>query len=143
METNGWVFENLTSNISYCMPSQSTVQEKCGGKNATNWYGWGCGKNVGAISTVLRGSGTATLHYGNCWNSGMINVYLNNVKISYSLPGTSQRYRFPYNDGYELKIMDEEGNGIINIIDIKFTCKGKSYTNEIPNPILNKFIDAI
>ena len=124
MEANGWVFENLTSNISYCMPSRPTIKEKCRGENGTHWYGWGCGKNVGAVSITFKGSGTATLNYGNCWDSGRVNVYLNNVKVSYSLPGTTEMYRFPYNDGNELKIMDEEGNAIINIFDITFNCKG-------------------
>ena len=125
MEENGWKFENLTSNISYCMPFKSTVKEKCWGENGTHWYGWGCGLNVGSISTILRGSGTATLNYGNCGTDGIVNVYLNNVKISYSSPETDLRYKFQYNDGSELKIMDESGGGIIRIIDISFTCKGK------------------
>ena len=130
MEANGWVFENLTSNISHCMPSISPVHRKCGGKNGTHWYGWGCGNNVGSISTSLKGSGTVSLHYGNCWNEGNVIVYLNNVEISRSSPGTSQVYRIPYNDGNELKIMDENGNAIIKIVDITFTCKGKYLKNK-------------
>ena len=130
MEANGWIFENLTSNISLCMPSISSVHEKCGGENGTHWYGWGCGNNVGSISTTLIGSGTVSLHYGNCWNEGNVIVYLDNVEISHSSPGTSQMYRIPYNDGNELKIMDVNGNAIIKIVDITFTCKGKYLKNK-------------
>ena len=124
MEENGWVFENLTNNISHCMPSVSTIHENCGGENGTHWYGWGCGNTVGSISTILKGTGTASLYYGNCWNEGNVNVYVNNEKVSYSTPGVTQVYKIPYNDGDELKLTDEDGNSIINIVDITFTCKG-------------------
>ena len=123
MQSNGWVFENLTNNMSQCMPFTSTVQNVCG-MDGSAWYGWGCGNKEGSISTILRGSGTATLHYGNCWHSGKVSVYLNNTKILSSPPDTNSLQSFDYHDGNELKIMDDDGTGIIQMINITFTCKG-------------------
>ena len=123
MQSNGWVFENLTNNMSQCMPFASIVQDLCA-MDGSAWYGWGCSTNVGSISTILRGSGTANLHYGNCWNSGIVNVYLNNEKILSSPPDTNSLQTFDYQDGNELKITDEGGTGLIQIINITFSCKG-------------------
>ena len=122
MQSNGWLFENLTNDMSQCMPFTSVVPDVCGGRS--KWYGWGCGNKVGIISTTLRGSGTVTLHYGNCWNAGMVNVYLNNTRELSSLPSTTVLQSFDYHDGEELEIREEDGNGIIQLIDISFTCKG-------------------
>ena len=125
MKSNGWIFENLTSDMSECMPFTSIVSDVCG--RDFNWYGWGCGNINGSVSTILRGSGTATLQYGNCWNAGKVNVYLNNTKIISSRSATVELQTFDYRDGDELKIMEEDGNGIIQIMNISFACKGSTF----------------
>ena len=130
MQSNGWVFKNLTNSMSQCMPFTSTVPDVCGMDGST-WYGWGCGNKAGSITTLLRGSGVATLHYGNCGDSGKVNVYLNGTKILSSPPGRKSLQSFDYYDGNELKITDEEGNGIIQIISITFACKGAIYFHVI------------
>ena len=122
MQDKGWTFNNLSSNMSNCLPFENVVPDVCGANS--NWYGWGCGNSVGTLSTILKGSGIVTLHYGNCWNDGKVNVYRNNTKMTTALPRTTKFYSFDYNNGDELAIREEGGNGIIQLINISFTCKG-------------------
>ena len=121
MEPNGWLFKNLTNEMSLCMPFKSNVPEVCGG--SLGWYGWGCGGKKGSISTTLRGTGTAHLHFGNCWNTGMVNVHLNGTKIMSSNADSTHLSSFNYRDGDKLEIT-EVGTGIIQMINITFKCKG-------------------
>ena len=126
MQNNGWIFDNLTNEMSLCMPFKSNVPEVCGGR--LGWYGWGCGSKKGSISTVLRGSGTVQLHYGNCWNSGIVNVYLNGTKILSSNSETTRLSSFDYRDGERLEITDEN-TGIVHIRNITFNCKGNNMSS--------------
>lgn len=121
MQNNGWMFDNLTNEMALCMPFKSNVPDVCGGR--LGWYGWGCGSSKGSISTVLRGSGTAQLHYGNCWKEGKVDVYLNGTKILSSDADSTQVSSFDYRDGEKLEITDVD-TGIIQIRNITFKCKG-------------------
>ena len=128
MQNNGWIFENLTDEMSLCMPFKSNVPKVCGG--SLGWYGWGCGSKKGSISTVLRGSGTAQLHYGNCWNEGEVDVYLNGTKILSSDSDSTQVNSFDYRDGEKLEITEVD-TGIIQIRNITFKCKGNEMNSMI------------
>ena len=121
MTSNGWIFENLTKDMALCMPFKSDVSDFCGG--SLGWYGWGCGSKKGSISTILRGSGTAQLYFGNCWNTGKVNVWLNGNKVLSSNSDTMKLSLFDYRNGDKLEITDED-TGIIQIRNITFKCKG-------------------
>ena len=136
MEDNGWIFDNLTNEMALCMPFKSNVPEVCGGN--LGWYGWGCGSKKGSISTVLRGSGTAQLHYGNCWNDGKVDVFLNGTKIVPSDADSTQVSSFDYRDGEKLEIM-EVGAGIIQIRKMTFKCKG----NEMSSLIFTTWLKSL
>ena len=121
MTSNGWIFENLTKDMALCMPFKSDVPDVCGG--SLGWYGWGCGSKKGSISTILRGSGTANLYFGNCWITGTVNVWLNGNKVTSSNSDTMKLSSFDYRNGDKLEITDED-TGIIQIRNITFKCKG-------------------
>ena len=73
MEQNGWIFENLVS-------KPNKYQRQC---NNDTWYGWRKDYKIpGIVSATFRGSGTATLTFGNCYNLNTVDVYFNNEKIA-------------------------------------------------------------
>jgi hypothetical protein len=107
MEANGWVFDFEypdRQNLAACKTSPQT------------WYGWSGRNAAGVLSRTLEGSGKYTLDFGNCWNGGNVNVYLNNVKIGSAPPSTmSKVITFDYVDGDILQIKDEDGNSVVKL----------------------------
>ena len=78
-----------------------------------NWYCYKSREEVGSIKTTLSGNGRAKLNFGNCWTSGVVKVFLDNIEIASATSGTaSTTVEFDYNDGNELKLV-EENVGII------------------------------
>ena len=65
-------------------------------------------------STTLNGTGEGILDFGNCWNQGIVKVYLNGNEVGSADKNTpSKTITFEYTDGAELKICDEGANSII------------------------------
>lgn len=70
-----------------------------------HFHAHGNGNLVGVATKILQGTGSATLNYGNCWNSGMANVYLNDVKIAGASKSTiNQEVRFNFTHGDKLQV---------------------------------------
>ena len=106
-------------------PSVPDVWSSCGGGN--NWYGWEGSlgnevEKIGSISTILPASGTLRLHYGNCWNSGEVTVYLNGRFKNSAPPGSDHITIFNVKPGDELRLCDEGQNSIIQFNSIELTC---------------------
>ena len=72
MEVNGWII-NATNTF-----GTARYDRSCG---TDTWFGFTFNKPVGAISTTLKGTGTATLRFGDCCNDcggdQLVKVYLN------------------------------------------------------------------
>ena len=108
MESNGWVFHGTKG---------------CGNGN---WYGdcgtesWYCsGASIGSISTNFKGSGMATLDFGNCYKKGMVMVFVNGVSKSDANENEKSKIiKFKFDAGDELKITEKEG-GIIKLNSFK------------------------
>ena len=125
MELNGWIIStnrpSSGDNIQY--------HDICGKSNTQNakiantWYGWAMQDDVGIISASLKGSGDATLRYGNCYLYGTVTVYLDNVEISRAGPGEIHDVSFPYNHGSILKLQEDEG--IIKLHQFNWNCSSK------------------
>ena len=128
MESNGWVFYG---------------KKRCG---TGNWYedskglkvcgprSWYCsGPVIGSISTTFKGSGSATLDFGNCYTKGKVVVLLKGKEINGKRKSTanadvkSKNITFKFVQGDELKIIAPE-NGIIklNSFHVKPKVQGKS-----------------
>ena len=91
------------------------------------FHAYSNGNDVGTASVVLSGSGTATLIYGNCWNAGVTNVYLNGVQLGSAAPETnSQELNFDFVNGDLLEVKDEEGNAVMSIASLTI-CQGKCW----------------
>ena len=88
---------------------------------------------ITTISTTLHGTGKAILHFGNCWENGIVSVYKKEkgsgsdfIKLnSTNGPGVTE-VQFEFKDGDVLKIT-EHGDAIIQFNEIKFEwcSKGK------------------
>ena len=94
----------------------------CGGYNT--FWGYDHGSPVGYVEAIFKGSGIATLSFGNCYIGGITKVYLNGHVISSAGPYQSSVVsRFNYKRGDYLKIA-EENMGIIKINSLKLEgCK--------------------
>ena len=80
--------------------------------------------DVGSVSNTFRGSGTATLTFGDCFqHTGQIKVSLNGEVIAKSTrPNQQEIVEFQYGPGDVLKI--SEGFGIIQIFSLHLDCEG-------------------
>ena len=100
------------------------VATKCG-KGAA-WFGWSSANRVGVASYRLVGKGTATLVYGNCWNAGKVNVYLNGKRIASAAPNhPDNKIVIPFTNGGLLELKDEGGNAVIKISSLVIKCDSK------------------
>ena len=82
---------------------------------------------VGVLTKTLRGRGIAKLEYGNCWNAGKANVYLNGAKIGSSSPQTrAETLQFAFKNGDKLEVKDEEGNAVVQLIGLSAVCSGST-----------------
>ena len=89
----------------------------CGGYNT--FWAYTNAAPVGYVSAIFKGSGIATLNFGNCWKKGITKVYLNGNAVSSAGPFQSSVVaRFNYKSGDNLKIA-EENMGIIKINSLK------------------------
>ena len=101
MKNAGWSFKDFTA----------TKLPQCG---ADMWNGYRNLDLVASVSKTLRVSGTATLEYGNCWDAGKTNVYLNGKLIDSAGPLTAAKtVVFKCNSGDVLELKDEEGNAVV------------------------------
>ena len=109
MEVGGWIIN---------APHQSNEWAKgCGGYNT--FWGYTNAAPVGYVSATFKGSGIATLNFGNCWKKGITKVYLNGQVVGSAGPFQSSVVaRFNYKSGDNLKIA-EENMGIIKINSLK------------------------
>ena len=97
-----------------------------------SWYGWNPNDKQASISTTLHGSGKAVLEFGNCWKSGEVIAYKNNVEIYRAVGFDAVQVKFDFQNGDELRIT-QNGQGIIQFSDLKFdTCS----SNEPPEYII-------
>ena len=92
-------------------PGVPDAWSNCGKGN--KWYGWELNNKIGSISTILPLSGRVKLHYGNCWDSGTVKVYLNGVLRSSATANSNHKSTFEFKAGDELKLCDEGDNSII------------------------------
>ena len=130
----GWTFENIKRGPW----SWGEDFGKC--KSFWNsqriWFGSSGDSEDASISTTLHGTGQAILHFGNCWENGVVTVYKKEsnsgdfIKIaSIDSPDVAE-VKFEFKDGDVLKIT-EQGNAIIQFNEIKFEwcSKGKTLMN--------------
>ena len=124
MKTNGWSF-NVTTSIT------TSHRPECKTENI-NWYGWGSGDKAGTASVTLAGYGRAELNFGNCFNKGVVQVFLSDTLLSSATASQlSKKVMFNYHKGDVLTII-ELGDGNIKLNSLTFNCGGE-YGNYLEN----------
>ena len=114
MEENGWIFHVLHSDM-------LLHGDICGNNS---WFGFYAGSHAGSIYTTFKGSGTAELIYGNCWNKNEVSVYLNHKKISAAFEKeTEKEITFDFISGDIMGIVED--GAIIKIHSLTILCDGK------------------
>ena len=120
MSGNGWAFENKNAGLE---ARYGTYQEEC--KEST-FYDYG----LDGVSAVLHGSGSATLKFGNCFLTGIVEVLLyghndltNATKISVAHASEkSKQVTFDFQEGNVLSLTTNQGIVALNSLDI--SCGG-------------------
>ena len=90
-----------------------------------SYHAWAAENHVGVISRSMQGTGTATLTFGNCWNAGVVNVYLGSTLIATAQPNTnSETVTFDFTNGQLLELKDESGNAVVSMTKMAI-CRGE------------------
>ena len=111
--------------MTYDGSSQTDTYKRVSVKCSSKWYGWSTHSVVGTLSAVLNGSGEVTMDFGNCWNDGNVNLYLDSKLIATAPEGTpSVNKSFSFTPGSLLEIKDEDGNAVMALNSIAFQCNG-------------------
>ena len=116
MVAGGWIIN---------APDQANAYSAgCGGYNT--FWAYRLGTPVGYVEATFKGSGIATLNFGNCYHHGITKVYLNGQPINSAGPNHSSVVtRFNYKSGDILKVA-EENMAIVKINSLKLeACKQK------------------
>ena len=122
MQAAGWVLNVLNDCGSYA--------NFCAG---IPFSGYTCNQAVGSVSTTFKGAGVARLNFGNCFNNGITNVYLNNRPIGSALANQkSTTVKFNYKPGDRLRL-EEVNMGIVAINSFQVVCYGKNAADIIIN----------
>ena len=122
MIKNGW---NVDIGYSNTNDWSSEYPINCG---AQTFYGYHGDQKVGSVSTVFKGSGNATLIFGNCYKEGYVEVLLNEKQLMQANQEKYKTLAFNYNPGDELKIR-EVNTAIIKLYYFGITgCEGKNLT---------------
>lgn len=80
---------------------------------ASGYTGYTNGDNVGGIKFTLKGSGVATLNYGNCWDKGNVKLYINGAyQAKASKKQNKVDYKFAFTKGDVIELKDEDGYDI-------------------------------
>ena len=113
MEINGWIFNTSHSDMVW-------AKNYCG---EGSWFGMHTGTVEGSVSTTFKGSGTATLSFGNCWASSSykVSVVINGEIKSEAWGNVMEKeISFSFNRGDNLVI--KEDGAIIKINSLVITC---------------------
>ena len=114
MEAGGWITGGAPHQEKRYSPG-------CGGFNT--FWAYAYGHPVGFVQAIFRGSGHAMLGFGNCYQVGVTNVYLNGQLIGSAGPRQNSHVSFLYKGGDILRIAEEKA-GIIKINSLQLSCQG-------------------
>ena len=117
MEKEGWVFN---WNDQYVISPDSTY---CQNVPSTSYCGFRY-PGDGMISYTFSYSGTATLEYGQSWDTGSVHIMKNDEEIDSRINRGSSSTTFDFSSGDVLQIK-ELGNSVINIDKLSLRKLGK------------------
>ena len=122
MQQVGWSTQGNVRHHHEWVGSQTIYGEVCNNGN-DNWWGWVNGEGVGQLNVIAPITTTATIDVGNCWNQGVVKVYVAGVQVLTAPVGAgSKKIFFHVNAGDEISIRDEGRNSVMRLNSLKFNC---------------------
>ena len=126
MRLNGWSIEFDRDGTNPLYQHQkwfTSIAKSC--TAAAKWFGWSPLNTTGVLKTTLKGHGQFTLDFGNCWNQGTVNVYLNGDAIASAPVGVKTKTKTQsFTPGSVLEIKDEGENSIVSLNSFTVICNG-------------------
>ena len=144
----GWTTSGFDGDVGDRGPEDAQHQQLC----ANGWNAYAFNKGQGRLSAKMKGSGTLTAKYRDCWAKGSATVYLNGQQkgqsgtnngalattrcsgsVTCNVPhNPSQRTLVPrsfdFEDGDTLSFKDTGNKGVLQIVSITYQCKGTAST---------------
>jgi hypothetical protein len=111
MKSNGW--KNTLVNTGF-------AHGRCADGGA--FTGFNNGAGVGEISMQMPAAGSGTVHFGNCWNAGVVVLYVNNERVASAARNTNVVGEITFNAGDTVKLKDEGKNSVVRLESISITC---------------------
>jgi hypothetical protein len=108
----GWKVSGFSGNVGN--------QRQCAG----GWNAYRGGSGQGTLSTTLKGSGTLTAKYRDCWREGHATMYLNGKQVGQSgnRNGALKTTSVTFKNGDTLSFKDTGTNGVLHIVSITYKC---------------------
>ena len=100
MEGNGWNVD-----VEYSNENDWNSIENC---SLVTFYGYSPNEIVGTVSANFKGSGEATLAYGNCFRTGYVLVSLNDLELGRVDSNSRANVTFDFSEGDILRIEEFE-----------------------------------
>ena len=120
METNGWETRDIRySNTADWSDDNLRLCDK------HTFYGYICGDHVGEVFAIFKGSGKATLSFGNCYNMGHVIVKLNDKQLSLATANTPKKEITFHYLKHDVLTIQKIGVAIIKLNSLDLTCNGK------------------
>ena len=136
MKLSGWNFDIRTT-YDYVYNGQKCDSE-------SNFVAQSYDKEKSSISTTFKGSGRASLEFGNCgsfYSNGRIEVFLNNKKLASALRYENYSINFYYKPKDLLTISTVRYYDMMTIYSFQILCEGKIITRTVLNITLNIILD--
>jgi hypothetical protein len=111
MKRNGW--KNTLVNTGF-------AHGRCADGGA--FTGFNNGAGVGEISMQMPAAGSGTVHFGNCWNEGVVVLYVNNERVASAARNTNVVGEITFKAGDTVKLKDEGKNSVVRLESISITC---------------------
>ena len=126
MEQAGWVINHTTTLFNSADAGTAQLNAAC--YNGGNWWSFSGSGGVDSISIVLPFSGSGVINFGNCWNEGTVELYINNV-LTASAPINTNSVVAPitFAAGDTLSLHDAGANSVLRLNSVIMNCHGSSY----------------
>lgn len=128
LKQHGWIVDVQESNIGCCRGGHNDQGLRCdvGGRllndGLVNWWGYKSDDHdVGTVSRTFEGSGSAEIHFGNCWSRGQVNLYKNDVMLARALSGENKTVKFDFKHGDNIQLKEFHVT-IMSLIGFKIFC---------------------
>ena len=119
MMKNGW---NVDIEYSNTKDWSQDYLVNCG---TQTFYGYHGDQKVGSVSATFKGSGNATLIFGNCYKEGFVEVLLNEEQLKQANQEKYKTVAFSYKRGDTIKIR-EVNTAIMKLYYFGITgCEGR------------------